>query len=74
VAQLDEGRIAPEAFRHKIQSWRPIKVLGPPEVAGVWRFEADPGRAEAASEVERAEGRTTWIDSGRRRPPQRRRR
>ncbi len=62
-----------EAFRHRVGAWRPIVVLGPPEIAGSYRFLDDPDSASVLADLERTAERQTWIDSGRRRPTQRRR-
>jgi hypothetical protein len=56
VRQLLNGRISPRAFRARVQGWAPFIVLGPPELAGTYRFEPDPDVVPALAEVARAEG------------------
>jgi hypothetical protein len=73
VAQVNENRMDREAFRRRISTWRPIVVLGPPDITGSYRFLDDPDAASVLSDLERTAERQTWIDSGRRRPTQRRR-
>lgn len=73
VSLVNENRMYGEAFRRRVGSWRPIVVLGPPEIAGAYRFLDDSDAASVLSDLERTAERQTWIDSGRRRPTQRRR-
>ena len=73
VALVSENRIDPKVFRRRVHLWRPIAVLGPPEIAGTFRFLDDPDVAVLLADRERTAERETWIDSGRRRPTQRRR-
>jgi hypothetical protein len=73
VALVSENRIDSKVFRRRVHLWRPIAVLGPPEIAGTFRFLDDPDVAVLLADRERTAERETWIDSGRRRPTQRRR-
>ena len=73
VRDLREGRIAPRAFARRVQSWRPITVLGPPDFAGRYLFVADPATAITLAGRAADEGVEEWIDSGRTRPRPRRR-
>ena len=73
VGRLGENRLDEEMFRRRVRSWQPLVVLGPPDIAGTYRFLDDPGAARLLADLERTAERETWIDSGRGRPPQRRR-
>jgi hypothetical protein len=42
IGQLAEGRLSPGAFDAKVRQWRPVTVLGPPEIAGTYKFLSDP--------------------------------
>ena len=68
VGQLAAGRITGATFERRVRGWRPVEVLGPPDVAGSWRFVADPGTALALAVEAAAAGIESWIDSGRSRP------
>ncbi len=74
VGQLAEGRLSGDAFRARVRPWRPVTVLGPADLAGSYRLVSDPDAALILADRLRGEGRTgPLIDSGRRRPTQRRR-
>jgi len=68
VRQLLAGKMTPAAFERRVRGWRPVTVLAPPEVAGSYRFVADPAAAQALAVQAQAEGIEDWIDSGRVRP------
>jgi hypothetical protein len=73
VGKLRTGRIAGETFQRRVTRWEPIDVLGPAEVAGRWRFLADPDAVLALTVVAEEEEIEDWVDSGRSRPLPRRR-
>jgi hypothetical protein len=73
VGQLKTGRLSARAFERRVRGWRPIRVLGPPELAGRYAFVADPATAIRLAQVAEVEGVEEWIDSGRLRPRPRRR-
>lgn len=60
VGQLTEGRLSRAAFRARVRNWRPVAVLGPPEVAGEYRFLSDPDAVLALAEQVRGE-EPEWI-------------
>jgi hypothetical protein len=70
LAQLAEAR-TPERARHaagrlrRVRTWRPLTVLGPPELAGEVRFLADPEAALALIEIVRAEDAEVAVSYGR---------
>jgi len=68
VRQLTAGKMASAAFERRVRGWRPVEVLGPAEVAGLYRFVADAATVLALAVQAQAEGIETWIDSGRARP------
>ena len=70
--RLLDGRLADDEFRRRFRNWRPIVVLGPPELAGEYRLLTDPSTVLALAEAARSSGEEIIFDSGRRRPVQRR--
>lgn len=60
VGQLLAGHLSPAAFRARVSRWRPITVLGPPEVAGQYQFLSDPDAVIALAELARGE-EPEWI-------------
>lgn len=73
VGQLVAGRLPGRAFERRVRGWRPIDVLGPPELAGRYIFVGDPATVLRLRQVADDEGVVEWIDSGRVRPRPRRR-
>lgn len=60
VGQLLSGHLSPADFRARVSRWRPVTVLGPPEVAGQYRFLSDPDAVIALAELARGE-EPEWI-------------
>jgi hypothetical protein len=73
VGQLAAGRLSGNAFRAKVNSWRPITVVYPDGNREV-RFVSDPAAALVLANEVRGEGPPRLFDSGRKRPAPRRRR
>jgi len=68
LRKLENGRVDGATYRRRMERYAPIHVLGPPELAGQWRFVADPDAALGLAQVAHDEGIEDWIDSGRSRP------
>lgn len=73
VRQLTAGRMEAAAFERRIRGWRSIRVLGPSDVAGAYRFVAPPAAVLALAVEAAVDPPETWVDSGRARPLPRRR-
>ena len=60
VGQLLAGRLDPAEFRARVSRWQPVTVLGPTELAGTYRFLADPDAVVALADLARGE-EPEWI-------------
>jgi hypothetical protein len=63
VAQLKAGHVSPEAFRSRVQRWRPFTVTGPPELVGIYHFLSDPDTVLEFAIRERLEDVDVWFTS-----------
>jgi len=70
IAQLVEAR-SPERAREvarrvrRVRTWRPITIVGPPEIAGEYRFLNNPDAIVALAEQLRAEDAEVVVAYGR---------